>query len=326
MKIAVTGGGGFLGKRICSMLKERGHEVRSITRTHSQKLVDLGIEQFHCDIANEEELTIALAGVEAVIHTAAKAGVWGRPKDFFDINAKGTINIVDTCKKLRINKLVYTSTPSVVFGESDLSGVDETQPYPKVHLCEYARTKTLAEKYVLEGKSRTLHVCCLRPHLIWGPGDPHILPRLIEKAKNGKLKAIGERDNLVDIVYVDNAAYAHVLAVEKLDETISGNVYFIGQNEPVNLWSFIDSMLATQKLTPVKSKVSFKFAYNIGEVFEKFYNTFKIYKSDPPMTRFVALQMAKSHFFKHDKIVKDLGYTELVSTEEGLNRLASQNS
>lgn len=323
MKVLVTGGGGFLGLSIVKRLLSSGHKVCSLSRSKYDSLEKLKVGQISCNITNRDDVFNKLKGFDAVVHTAAKAGVWGNPEDFYNINYIGTKNIVDAALENGISKLIYTSTPSVAFGSEDLEGVDESTPYPSEYLTDYAKTKSLAEQYVLSKASDQFKCCAIRPHLIWGPNDPHILPRLKERALNGKMRVIGEGKNLVDIVYVDNAAEAHVLALENIDhnESINGSAYFVGQESPVNLWKFINSMLKTQKIDPIEKSISFNTAYKLGSIFEIFYRTFKVYKKDPPMTRFVAMQMAKSHYFSHDKAKNDFGYDAKISIEEGLNRL-----
>lgn len=323
MKVLVTGGGGFLGLSIVKQLMNNGHEVSSLSRSKYDSLGKLKVKQISCNISNRDDVFNKLKGFDAIIHTAAKAGVWGNPDDFYNINFVGTKNIVDAALENSITKMVYTSTPSVAFGSDDLEGVDESTPYPSEYLTDYAKTKSMAEQYVLSKANDQFKCCAIRPHLIWGPNDPHILPRLKERALSGKMRVIGEGKNLVDIVYVDNAAQAHVLALENIDvnKSINGSAYFVGQESPVNLWKFINSMLKTQNIAPVEKYISFNTAYKLGSMFEKFYRTFKVYKKDPPMTRFVAMQMAKSHYFSHDKAKKDFGYDAKVSIEEGLNRL-----
>jgi 2-alkyl-3-oxoalkanoate reductase len=323
MKVIVTGGGGFLGKRICIQLLEAGHDVISLSRSTYPELDRLGVKQITCDLSKKIEVDQKLIFADAIIHTAAKAGVWGREIDYYNINFLGTKHLVDKAIKLGVTKFIYTSSPSVIFVKDDLFGVDETTDYPKEYLNHYASTKALAEKYVLSLSSDSFKCCALRPHLIWGEGDPHILPRLVQKSHKGKIKIIGTGDNLVDVIYVDNAASAHVKALEHIDANpaINGNSYFLGQSEAVNLWMFINSLLDTQGIERVEKRISYKFAYNLGAMFEKIFMIFNIYDRDPPMTRFVATQMAKNHYFSHAKAKRDFGYSVDISTQQGLERL-----
>ena len=325
MKVLITGGGGFLGSYIVKELLKREFEVRNLSRGDYPELKQLGVECFKGSISNQSDVERALEGVDAVIHTAAKAGVWGKKEEFYQTNVEGTQHIIKGMKKAGIDVLVYTSSPSVVFGKESLSGVDESTPIPDKHYCTYAETKALAEKLVIKAcEQNEVRGCCLRPHLIWGPGDPHIYPRLVRMARLGKLKRIGDGENQVDVIYVENAAKAHVDALEKLisNQMPSGQCYFLGQDSPVKLWEFINQMISIEGLGPVKKSVPLGVAYTLGAVSEKVYQWLGIYDKDPIMTRFVALQMGTDHYYDHSKAKKDFGYRPEVSVSQGLERLS----
>lgn len=324
MHVLVTGGGGFLGFAICKQLKQSGFEVTSLARNSYEKLTALGVNQIKGDICNVSSIKESLRGVDAIIHTAAKADISGPKKDFENINYLGTKNLLEQAILAHVKYFIYTSSPSVIYPGYSLENADEKVSYPKKYFCHYARTKALAEKLVLKMSAESeLKVVVIRPHLIWGEGDPHIFPRLLEKAKKNKLRIIGEGTNLVDVIHVDNAAFAHVQALKKLRDgnPISGKVYFVGQERPVVLWDFINKMLATKKIPPIKKHIPMKVAYYLGACCETLFHLLQLKKIDPPMTRFVALQMSTSHYFDHKAAEIDLDYRANVSIEEGLTRL-----
>ena len=246
MKALVTGGGGFLGKAIVRLLLERGDEVRSFSRGDYPELAALGVEQFRGDLADREALFRAVAGCDIVFHAAAKAGIWGSYADFYRANVTGTENVVAACRQHRIGRLVYTGSPSAVFDGRDVEGGDESLPYPDHYEAHYPHTKALAEQLVLAANSPELATISLRPHLIWGPGDNHLVPRIVARGKAGKLRRIGNRPCLVDTVYVDNAARAHLLAADCLAQggAAAGKAYFISNGEPIPLWEMVDRILA----------------------------------------------------------------------------------
>ena len=324
MNILVTGGGGFLGKSVIDLLLDKKYKVTNFSRSRYKELEKKGVNCIQGDIKNFQDVLEASKGQDAIIHVASKVGMWGKWSDFYDTNVVGTENVINACKKHQIKKLVYTSTPSVVFGRDDLQNVDESIPYPDNYLGLYAHSKAIAEKKVLESNnSPELLTTALRPHLIFGEKDPNLIPRLVKAAKAGKLKQVGSGQNLVDIIYVENAAYAHILALEKLypSSPICGKPYFLGQEAPVNLWEFINRILNIHGIPPIKKAVSFKKAYLLGAFIEKTLGLLRKYSVDPPMTRFVALQLSKSHYFSHKNAFKELGYKPLLSTEKALKRL-----
>ena len=326
MKVLVTGGGGFLGRYIVEKLLARGYSVRVFSRGRYDDLSKKGVEIIQGDLRSYSSVIDACNGMDVVFHVAALAGVWGSSKDYYDINVTGTENVLHGCMENGVEKLIHTSSPSVIFGRDDIKGLSEDEcPYPKKYLCEYARTKAIAERTVLEAHEHYgFPTVALRPHIIWGPGDNHLIPRLIERAMSGKLKKVGDKKNLVDIVYVENAADAHLNALDALSKgsDAAGKAYFISQGEPVNLWDWIDALLDKVGAPKITRSVSFNAAYRAGALLETLYRIFCI-KDEPIMTRFVALQLAKSHYFDISAARKDLGYAPKISTKEGLDRLVA---
>ncbi|MGB0715890.1 MAG: NAD-dependent epimerase/dehydratase family protein [Phycisphaerae bacterium] len=322
MKALVTGGGGFLGTRIVEMLLERGDVPVALGRNRYAHLDKLGVQTVQADLRDPQAVKDACEGMDVVFHVGALAGIWGPSHLFWDINAGGTANVLAGCRAHGVSRLVYTSSPSVVFGNDALCGVDESQPYPAKHTADYPKTKASAERMILKANRPELRTVSLRPHLIWGPNDPHIIPRLLERARKGRLKQVGDGTNLVDITYIDNAADAHLQAADALDshDACCGRAYFISQGEPVALWPWINELLESLGAPCVRKSVSYGMADTIGRVLETVYRTCRL-KGEPPMTRFVASQLAKSHYFCIDAARRDLGYEPRVSTEEGMARL-----
>ncbi len=321
-KILVTGGGGFLGGAIVKRLVKQGASVTSFSRNKHAELTSLNVPQIQGDISDPVAVERAVRGKDLVFHIAAKPGVWGAYCDYYLPNVAGTQNVIAACLKHGVERLIYTSSPSVVFDGSDMQGVDESTPYPRRFHSNYPQTKALAEQAVVQASCSELKTIILRPHLIWGPGDNHLVPRIIAKAS--QLRQVGDGKNKVDTIYIDNAADAHILAAEKLtaNAALSGHIYFISQGEPVLLWEMINAILNAADLPPVQKTVSHRTAWIIGTFFEIVYKLFKI-SNEPRMTRFVADELATSHWFDISAARRDLGYTPRVSTQEGLERLAA---
>ncbi|MDR2550639.1 MAG: NAD-dependent epimerase/dehydratase family protein [Desulfobulbus sp.] len=321
-KVAVTGGGGFIGQALVRALVGRGIEVTVIGRNSYPELAALGVRCVRGDIRHRDILIDALHGCGTVFHVAAKAGIWGPREEYFAINSAGTANVIAACQAREVPRLVYTSTPSVVFDRNNLAGADESTPYAARPLCAYAASKILAEREVLAANCRELRTIALRPHLVWGPGDGHLIPRLLERGRAGALKIVGTGDNRVDIAFIDNVVHAHLLAAENLCASGSGagQAFFIGQETPVELWQWINGLFARLDIPPVTRKVPLAVAYGAGAILEGIYGALGA-ANEPRMTRFLACQLAKSHWFSHKKAETLLGYRPLVSTEEGLERL-----
>ena len=318
MKILVTGGGGFVGGYIVERLLARGYAVRSIGRSPQPELVAKGVEVVCGDLTDATAVSAACEGVDAVFHVAARAGVWGSWESFYGPNVIGTRNVLSACRKWQVKRLVYTSTPSVVFNGDSIRGGDESLPYGKNWLCHYAETKALAEQEALAANSEKLQVVALRPHLIFGPGDPHLLPRVVESVKAGRLRIVGDGSAKVDVSYVGNVADAHLDAFDALERGKgAGQAYFISQGEPVDLWPWLNSILEGLGQPPLTQKIPLPLAYGIGALCEGAWNVLRR-RTDPPITRFVAVELAKDHYFDIRKAQHVLGYQPRVPMNEAL--------
>lgn len=318
----VTGGGGFLGLYIVEQLLADGFRVRSFSRHSYEALKQLDVEHMAGDLRDAAAVRRACEGVDVVFHSAAVPGIWGSRKMFFGINTTGTENVLSACRTHAVPKLVYTSSPSVVFGSEDHVRAGETLPYPGSWLAHYPASKAAAEQNVLAASDDSLATCALRPHLIWGPRDTQLVPRLIRRAKSGRLRIIGDGSNEISMAYVENVAAAHLQAAKALapDSPVAGQAYFINEPEPVGCWDWINTLLARAGLPPVQKSISSKAAYRIGGMLEFLYTMLRL-TSEPPMTRFLASQLSRSHSYDIAKAQRDFGYRPIVTVEEGLARL-----
>ena len=324
MKALVTGGGGFLGKAIVRLLRARGDDVRSFSRTHHPELEHLGVEHCCGELHDLAAVEAAVAGCDIVYHVAAKAGIWGPYADFYRTNVLGPRNVIAACRQHGVRRLVYTSSPSVVFDGSDMEGVDESVPYPPHFHAPYPQTKAEAEQLVLRSNDATLATVALRPHLIWGPEDNHLVPRILSRGRQGALRRIGTRPCLVDTIYIDKAASAHLLAADALEpgSIVSGKAYFLSQGEPLPLWEMVNRILAAGGLPPVARTISPCLAYALGWTLEKTYAALRI-KSEPRLTRFVARELSTAHWFDISAARRDFGYRPEVSIDTGMERLSA---
>jgi nucleoside-diphosphate-sugar epimerase len=316
----VTGGGGFLGRAIVDRLLARGVKVRSYSRGAYPELARMGVDVVRGDIADAESVARACKDCDAVFHVAALAGVWGPYQDYHQVNVVGTKNVVEACRAAGVDRLVFTSSPSVVFDGRDTEGVNEAAPYPDRFHAAYPRSKALAEQLVLAANGKDLATVSLRPHLIWGPRDPHLVPRILLRAK--KLRRIGGINKRVDSVYIDNAADAHVRAVQRLrpGSAVSGRTYFITNGEPRPLWDLVSAILATADLPPVSRNTSRAVARWTARLLEGVYGLFG-FDSEPPLTRFVVKELTTAHWFDIRAARRDLGYQPCVSIDQGLSKL-----
>jgi nucleoside-diphosphate-sugar epimerase len=326
MNALVTGGAGFLGLYLTEQLAARGDRVRVLARRTHRRLAELGVEFQEGDLRNPNDVHRACRNMDTVFHVAAVPGIWGSWKHYYETNTLGTRHVLEACRRDRVARLVYTSSPSVIYDGADHINVDESHPYSSNYLCYYPHTKALAEREVLAANgSDGLATVALRPHLIWGPRDNHLAPRLIARARAGRLRRVGRGDNVISMSYVENTAAAHLQAADALHPGAppAGNAYFINESQPVNLWRWIDELLALAGLPPVHKSISARAAYTVGATLEAIYKALRI-SAEPPMTRFLAQQLSGSHTYQIGRAERDFGYKPLVTVEEGTRRLAPE--
>jgi nucleoside-diphosphate-sugar epimerase len=327
VNILVTGGGGFLGGAICRQLLSSGHRVIAYQRSDCPEIEKLGAEIIQGDITDFQSLNSALRGIDVVFHTAAKAGLSVRYDDFYRPNVIGTQNVINACLNNSVSKLVFTSSPSVTHSDGDIEGGDESLPYAKKYNSPYPATKAIAEQMVMAAHGHELQTVSLRPHLIWGPGDNHLLPKMLERAKGGKLKLPGP-DKLIDTVYIDNAAKAHILALHTLipePERVGGKTYFISNDEPKTQADIITGLLRAAGIEVEIEAISPVIAKTAGMVLETTWKALRL-RSDPPLTRWSAEHLSTAHWYDISAAKRDFGYRAEISIEEGLNRLAESLS
>ena len=321
MRALVTGGGGFLGSAIVRALAARGDEVVSLARGAYPELAAIGIACVRADLADSKALERACNGADVVFHVAAKAGVWGAREAYERTNVEGTRNVIEACKRANVRRLVFTSSPSVCFDGRDQVMASNDLPYAPRFLAPYPETKARAEELVLAANGDGLATCALRPHLIFGTGDPHLLPRIVQRARVGKLAIVGRGDNEVTLTYIDNAVHAHLRAADELDARShhAGKAYFIGQEHPVVLWTWIGALLEELGIARPRRRVPLMVAYASGAVFETAWRAFAL-AGEPPMTRFLALQLARSHSYDMQPARRDFGYREQVALDVATER------
>ena len=335
----VTGGTGFLGRHLVESLLAAGRRVAVLGRTSAVGLEARGVRFIRASLDDAPAVTRACAGVETVFHVAAKVGVWGRYEDYFRTNVLGTRAILDGCRVHGVKRLVYTSTPSVVYNGRDLAGADESLPFTTRCPSPYPLTKAMAEREVLAANSPSLRTIALRPHLVWGVGDPHLIPRVLTRARAGRLRIIGAGTNRVDMVHVTNAVDAHLLAEAALQGLLpakchpmgdrnsglvgaAGHAYFITNDQPILLWEWINDLLRALGEPPITRRIPLGTALAVGAACETLWRLLPV-KTEPPLTRFVAAELARDHWFDSGAARRDLGYFPRVTMAAGTAELVA---
>jgi nucleoside-diphosphate-sugar epimerase len=324
VRVLVTGGGGFLGGAVVRGLLARGDEVVSVARGDYPHLRALGVHAVRGDLADAGTALRAAEGCDAVVHVAAKAGIWGPDADYERSNVTATAQVLRACREHGIARLVHTSTPSVVHGGADIRGGDESLPYAERYASAYPRTKAVAERAVLAAADDRLGTVALRPHLVWGPGDTQLVPRVLDRARRGRLRFVGGGDAPIDTTYVDDAVAAHLCALDRVapGEACSGRAYFVTSGDPRPVREVVNAILAAAGLPPETRSVPLPVAEAAGGLIERGWRLLGR-ADEPPMTRFLARQLATAHWFDLTAARRDLGYAPQVGLDEGFRRLAA---
>jgi len=322
MRVLVTGGGGFLGRYVVEQSLARGDEVTAFARSAYPDLEAMGVRLVRGDLADAAAVKAACAGIDVVYHVASMTGYWGSWDAFYQANVVGTRNVIAACWANAVPRLVYTSTPSVVFGDRPHEGADESLPYPEHYENNYSRSKAIAERAVMGANGQDgLLTVALRPHLIIGPRDRHLLPRIIARVGTGRVPQIGDGTNMVDLTYVEDAARAHLLAADALSpgSPAAGSVYFVTQGEPVNAWRWIDQLMRALGRRTVRYQVPLGAARAACGLLEFAYGALPLL-GEPPATRFLANELAMSHYYDISRARHDLNYVPQFTMEEATLR------
>jgi nucleoside-diphosphate-sugar epimerase len=297
------------------LLRERGDEVVFLARGSYPEVEATGARGLQIDLRDGEKLKDAVVGVDVVFHVAAKAGHWGPIEDYRAVNVEGTRHLIDAMKAAGARRLVYTSTPSVHGYDHHIENGGSDVPYASSYESPYPQSKAEAEKLVLAANSAELATVALRPHLIFGPRDTNLLPRVIDRARSGRLPIVGDGTNKVDMTYVDNAAWAHLDAADALTSSTAacaGKAYFISNDEPVVLWSWLGDLFASVGVPRPTRKVSLGMVRAVGAMMELAYTILPL-KGEPRMTRFLASGLAFSHWYDMTPAKRDFGYRVRVT-------------
>jgi len=322
MNVLVTGGGGFIGMALIKRLNANGHKVTSFSRREYPLHWALGISSIQEDIRNLDAVEDACRDKDIVFHLAAKVGIWGRYEDYRSVNVTGTSNVIRACLNQGVKGIVFTSSSSVVFDGSDLDGIDESYPYPAKYGSYYAETKAMAERLIIEANSEDLKTISLRPHLVWGPYDSHLVPGILKRASSGRFKRIGDKEHFVDTTYIDNMVDSLMLAAEALQSKneATGKNYFITNGEPARIWDFVNSIIQIAGHEPVQKKIPERLAMTAAGFAEWWHKAFNI-RSEPFITRDAIREICTNHWFDISSAKESLGYEPRVSYAEGFKYL-----
>ena len=317
MDILVTGGTGFLGQHLAKALLAKGHKVhilgRNFEQTKVQELINRGAISICADLRDRSAVESACKGINVICHAGALSTPWGKRADFYGINVGGTEAVITGCLAHGVRRLIYISSPSVVFDGHDQRLVSEDVPYPRHFASIYSLTKKLGEDRVNEAAATGLQTVILRPKAIFGPGDQALLPRLIAAAQRKRLPQIGDGRNLVDLTYVENVVHAILLALDA--DAVIGKTYTITNDEHVPLWDVIRNVLSQLNLSTNLRQMPLSIALTAASLMELHAS---LVGKEPLLTRYSAAILARNQTYDISAAKRDLHYAPRISTAEGI--------
>ena len=315
MKVLVTGARSLLGADLVRRLLARGEHVTVLQR----RPAGLGCAEVLADVADHDSVAAALQGHEVVVHLAARVGVAGSWSEFLRSNVAGTRSVVDGSRAAGVRRMVHVSSPSVAHAGDPLVGEGAGPADPDRARGHYARSKALAERVALAADGPDLAVLALRPHLVWGPGDTQLVGRIVTRARAGRLVLIGSGAALVDTTYLPNAVDALVAAI---GAPAHGEPVVVSNGEPRPIAELVTRICAAAGVPGPRRHLPYGAAWTAGLLAEGVWDVLGR-SDDPPITRFVAAQLATAHWFDQRRTREVLDWTPRVRLDDGFVGLAA---
>lgn len=346
--IIVTGGSGFLGNHIVTLLHSR-KAYSKLTVLDLKKPAEPvpGVDYKNADLTDYDALLSLFENLkaDAVVHTASPNLIVGNKELMYKVNVVGTKNVIRACQETGVKALVHTSSASVVHdAKSDLINADEEYPLimGKDQPEYYTNTKAEAEIAALAANRSTEYpkflTCAIRPSAMFGEGDVQLIPPGLSAYYKGQTKVqIGQNNNLFDFTNIVNVAHAHHLALGALlatrerqdkggsapldNEKVDGEAFFITNDAPVYFFDFARCVWAAAGDKTRNEQVwclSQDIGLLIASLMELFFWLFRLGK--PNLTRQQVKYTCMTRYFNIDKAKTRLGYSPVVSMQEGVEK------
>ncbi|MGB0615047.1 MAG: NAD-dependent epimerase/dehydratase family protein [Acidimicrobiales bacterium] len=318
MRVLVTGATSLLGRHTVARLLDAGHDVVVLQRTPCG--LD-GVVEHLGSVTDGDVVDTAMAGVDGVIHLAAKVDPVGDWADFEAINVEGTATVHAAARAAGVSRFVYVSSPSVAHDGSSISGDGAAPADPERAHGHYSVSKAMAERALLAASDDTMPVVAVRPHLVIGPGDTQLVGRIVDRARTGRMPLIGSGLALVDTTWVDNAAASLLAALDALPG-VGGRAFVVSNGEPRTVHELIARITAAAGVDWSPRTVPARAAIAGGAAAEAVWER-SGRDGEPPMTAFGAEQLSTAHWFDQRETRTALGWAPEVSLADGWVRLAA---
>jgi nucleoside-diphosphate-sugar epimerase len=323
-RVFVTGGSGFVGRRLIRRLTDGGLEVRALARSESsaQVVADDGAEPVRGDLSDDEALRSGMSGCGLVVHAASKVDEWGAKEAFAETNIRGTERVLEAARDSGVERLVHLGTEAVCATGDPLVDIDESAPYAEFPVSLYAWSKKEAEQVVLAADSDGLEVVVVRPRFVWGAGDRSLLPGVVEAVEDGRFAWLDGGRYRTSTCHVDNAVEGVVRAADRGEP---GEVYFVTDGDPVEYRSFVTELLATREVAPPDREMPRWIARSAAVVGEGVWRLFRL-DGHPPVTRTATDLLGVEVTIDDGKARRELGYVPVTTRDEGREEMRDEES
>ncbi len=328
-KILITGGNGFIGSHIVDAFLVKNFDVTCLVRESSNldNLQNLNINIKYGDISKKESIKDAFTDVNFVIHNASYVKDWGDWETFYNINVKGTINVLELCLENGIDNVIMTGSISSYGEEHCLKIKDENSPFnshynyflDRIFPCKmnyYRDTKRIATQKAMKfAKDNNINLTILEP--VWVYGEREFSSGFFEYLKSveeGMRFMPGSSKNKFHVVYVKDLAQAYLLVYEKNMQGV--NRFIIGNEKSENMNALYKLFCKTADLK-MPINIPKWIVYPIGFLLELFYTIFQ-YEKPPLLTRGRINMFYDNIEFSIRKVQNVLDFIPKYSLEHGI--------
>lgn len=333
----VTGSSGFAGCRLVEMLLERGAKTviafdivapNAVTQKRFEDVQNktggkiIILSQTEGDLCSDTAVDAAFKKVQKldiVFHIAALVGPFHKKELYFEVNHRGTLRIIEGCKKYNVKKLVYSSSPSTRFTGGDVKGLSEDEmPIPDKFVALYAETKAMGEKAVHKACSDELLTVSVAPHQLYGKYDSLFLPKLLEAAGSGKLRIFGKGGNKISLCHIDNYSHGLLCGADALykGSPALAKFYVVTDDEPQDFWQILNQAIVAMGFVDLYTKFHLPVWLLFGVAYICNFLSFltgKHFKLKP----FTVNMLIIDRYFNIKNAKQDLQYKPLISFADG---------
>jgi nucleoside-diphosphate-sugar epimerase len=322
-RIFLTGGSGYVGRNLIRHFVGRGVAVTALARSSKSERVvaELGATAVAGDLLRAD-LAGAMTGCDVLIHAAADTDHGPGTPSQQQVNEEGTRAVFAAARTAGIGRAIQLSTESVLADGHPLIDVDERHALPRRPAGSYSRSKAAAERQALSYNSDDMAVVAVRPRFVWGRDDTTALPNLVGAVTTGQFAWISGGNYLTSTTHIANLCHGIELAIAK---GRGGEVYFLGDEEPVRFRDFATALMATQGIkAPEKSvpRALLRIIAGLGDRLHWISGG----RIVAPLTLQSFATSAVPITLNIGKARRELGYVPVISREEGLAEMAAEHA